>query len=108
MKIRSGFVSNSSSSSFICGIKNFEGRSKRVEIDFLEDQLKDLISGLEYGWADEDEVQKCRDKIALWERIAEERDMYIFDLRFEYGSEDILEDMKRKIPTFEVFKSEDM
>ena len=108
MKIRSGFVSNSSSSSFICGVKNFEGRSKRVEIDFLEDQLKDLINGLEYGWADEDEVQRCRDEIARWERLAEERDMYIFDLRFEYGSEDILADMKRKIPTFEVFKSEDM
>ena len=107
MKIRNGFVSNSSSSSFICGMKNFDGRSKRVEIDFLEDRLKDLISGVKSGWSDEDEVQACKEEIARWEKLAEERDLYIFDLSFEYGSEDILDNMKKKIPTFEVLECDE-
>ena len=108
MKIRSGFVSNSSSSSFICAVKNFEGRTPRVAIDCLKDELKDLLKDLELGWGVQDEIDTCREALANWERIAEERDLYIFDLRLEYGSEETLNQMKRKIPTFEVLDSREM
>ena len=106
MKIRSGFVSNSSSSSFICAVKNFEGREPRVKIDFLNDELNDLLRDFDKSWVDEEDIEACKEKIAKWERLAEERDLYIFDLRLEYGVEDTLRDMKRKIPTFEVLDSE--
>ena len=99
MKIRSGFVSNSSSSSFICAVPyNRKMGEDRVNIDTFKDGLSD---GLKHN--DVDDINYYMKLIEEYEKISKEYNLYIFDLRVDYGDEGIVDQLK-KIPGFSVLK----
>lgn len=101
MKIRTGFVSNSSSSSFICSVSNIEGKplDERVNLGWVNDCLKDAIK-----YDDEDEVMYYQEIINKWKKVAEEENVCIFDVRVEWGTEDVIHGLVGTIPTFKILE----
>ena len=101
MKIRNGFVSNSSSSSFICSIHNFENKplDERVCIDSLNDTIKDAISMNDDEW-----FERLISELNEWKKIAEKENVCIFDIEVEYGTERNIRELEEKIPTFKILE----
>lgn len=100
MKVRSGFVSNSSSSSFICAvpyIKSISG-DERVNIGSFKDGLSDALKS-----NDNEDINYYRKLIDEYEKISKEYNLYIFELKIDYGDEDVIEQLK-KVPGFTVLK----
>lgn len=101
MKVRTGFVSNSSSSSFICSVYNFENKplNERVNISGLNDNINDARR-----MDDEEWLQKLLSELDKWKRVAEEENVYVFDITANYGAEDTIYDMVGRIPTFKILE----
>lgn len=101
MKIRTGFVSNSSSSSFICSVPNYKGASldERVKLEELNDRLSDAIK-----YDEEDEIASYKEELAKWMKYAEENDECVFDLRLEYGFGDTLEKLCDRVPGLKILE----
>lgn len=92
MKVRLGFVSNSSSSSFICSIPYSPAMgAERVRIRFYDDRIRE--GSTEY-------------KVALDEyvKIAEKYNLYIFDLNVDINGEDMIDELSESIPGFKILK----
>ena len=102
MKLRNGFVSNSSSSSFICSISNNKDSwtDDMVKIDFLDDMIYDAKKS---GY--EDDYQKYTEEKNNWITYAKDNNVILFDLFFnEMSGDTIIEELERKIPTFKKIK----
>ena len=101
MKIRNGFVSNSSSSSFICSIHNFENKplEERVRIDSLNDCINDAKSMKDDEW-----LERLISELDEWKNIAEKENVCIFDITVEYGTERNIRALEEKIPTFKILE----
>ena len=102
MKLRNGFVSNSSSSSFICSVSNNKDSwtDDMVKLDFLDDMINDAKNS---GY--EDDYKKYNDEKNNWIAYAKENNVILFDLFFnESVSDSIIEELERKIPTFKKIK----
>jgi hypothetical protein len=101
MKIRDGFVSNSSSSSFICSVHNFDNKPLEERIKLLS--LNDCINDAR-RMDDEEWLQKLLSELDKWKRIAEEENVYVFDITANYGAEDTVYNMVGTIPTFKILE----
>ena len=101
MKIRDGFVSNSSSSSFICSVHNFDNKSleERVKLKSLTDCINDARR-----MDDEEWLQKLPSELDKWKMVAEEENVYVFDITANYGAEDTVYNMVGRIPTFKILE----
>jgi len=96
MKIRSCFVSNSSSSSFICSFPNYDKDSNPMKIQYYYDILD--------CETDEKERQKLLDKVRYWEKYCQDNDCVVFDLNVDYGCDDVLDSLEQKLKGFSVIK----
>ena len=101
MKIRDGFVSNSSSSSFICSVHNFDNKSleERVKLLSLNDCINDARR-----MDDEEWLQELLSELDKWKKLSEEENVYVFDISANYGAEDTVYDMVDRIPTFKILE----
>ena len=101
MKIRDGFVSNSSSSSFICSVHNFDNKSleERVKLFNLTDCINDARR-----MDDEEWLQRLLSELDKWKKLAEEENVYVFDITANYGAEDTIYEMVNRIPTFKILE----
>lgn len=101
MKIRTYFVSNSSSSSFICSVHNFDNKplEERVKLLSLNDCINDARN-----LDDEEWLQNLLTELNKWKRVAEEENVYVFDITANYGAEDTVYEMVGKIPTFKILE----
>lgn len=102
MKVRSGFVSNSSSSSFICSVDNTKDSwtEDMVRLNFLDDQLADAEK---YGY--DDDYERLTNEKKYWISYAKENNVYLFDLFFnDFVTNDFLEELENKIPNFKIVK----
>ena len=101
MKIRDGFVSNSSSSSFICSVHNFDNKHLEERVKLIS--LKDCISDAR-RMDDEEWLQELLSELDKWKKIAEEENVYVFDISANYGAEDTVYNMVDRIPTFKILE----
>ena len=101
MKIRSGFVSNSSSSSFICSVHNFDNKPLEERIKLLS--LNDCINDAR-RMEDEEWLQELLSELDKWKKLAEEENVYVFDISANYGAEDTVYDMVDRIPTVKILE----
>lgn len=101
MKVRTGFVSNSSSSSFICSVYNFDNKPLEERVKLLS--LNDCISDAR-RMDDEEWLQKLLSELDKWKMVAEEENVYVFDITANYGAEDTIYDMVGRIPTFKILE----
>ena len=101
MKVRTGFVSNSSSSSFICSIHNFENKplNERVNISGLNDNINDARR-----MEDEEWLEDLLSELDKWLEIAEKENVCIFDVSSMYGTEDTVLSLEGKIPSFKILE----
>ena len=108
MKIREGFVSNSSSSSFICAVPNTKKtKAAQVEIDLYNDRIKEIKDEIRHADEEEKEdlkyeLDEIQNEIEEFKQLSLDEELTIFDIRLEYGADDILEILERKIPGFRV------
>lgn len=102
MKIRTCFVSNSSSSSFICSVYNFDNKPLEERVKLLS--LNDCINDAKILDDDEEWLQKLLSELDKWKRIAEEENVYVFDITANYGAEDTVYEMVGRIPTFKILE----
>ena len=101
MKIRDGFVSNSSSSSFICSVHNFDNKSLEERVKLL--RLNDCINDAR-RMDDEEWLQELLSELDKWKKLAEEENVYVFDVTANYGAEDVVYDMVDTIPTYKILE----
>ena len=101
MKVRTGFVSNSSSSSFICSVHNFENKplNERVNISGLNDNINDARRMEDKEW-----LEELLSELDKWIEIAEKENVYIFDVSSMYGTEDTVLSLEGKIPSFKILE----
>lgn len=110
MKLRTCFVSNSSSSSFIVSIdrpKDIDEGSSAVKIDYLNEQIKDYEGFLKRNPDDQDFarwLKEYRLKLEKYQAQAKEENAYIFDLDVAYGAEDIIDQLQDILPGFKVLE----
>ena len=109
MKLRTCFVSNSSSSSFIVSMDRPKGidEGSAVKIDYLNEQIKDYEGFLKRNPDDQDFarwLKEYRLKLEAYQNRAKEEHSYIFDIEVEYGAEDIIERLEEVIPSFKVLE----
>lgn len=108
MKIREGFVSNSSSSSFICAVPNIKKtKTAQVNIDCYNDRIKELKDEIRHAEEEEKEdlkyeLEGIQNEIDGFKELSIDEELTIFDINLEYGAGDILEVLERKIPGFRV------
>lgn len=106
MKVRNGFVSNSSSSSFICSVANHKDSwtEDMVRIDFLDDSIADAKKS---GY--DDDYDKFMNEKKSWISYAKENNVYLFDLFFsDFVTDEVLEELENKIPNFKIVKVIDL
>ena len=106
MKVRSGFVSNSSSSSFICSVDNTKDSwtEDMVRLNFLDDSIADAE---EYG--SDDDYERLTNEKKYWISYAKENNVYLFDLFFnDFVPDNFLEELENKIPNFKIVKENEL
>ena len=111
MKIRTCFVSNSSSSSFIVSIDRPKGidEGSAVKIDYLTEQIKDYEGFLKRNPDDPDYarwLKEYRLKLEEYQAQAKEENTYIFDLDLAYGAEDVIDQLEEILPGFKVLEQD--
>ena len=112
MKVRSCFVSNSSSSSFIVSIdrpKDIDD-DHAVRIGILKDQISDYEGFLKSNPNDPDYarwLKEYRLKLEEYQAMAKNEHTYIFDLDVAYGAEDIIDQLEEILPGFKVLERAD-
>lgn len=111
MKLRTCFVSNSSSSSFIVSINRPAGidESGAVRIEILKEQIKEYESILKSNPNDEDYarwLKEYRLKLEEYQAQAKKENSYIFDLDVAYGAEDVIDQLQEILPGFKVLDRE--
>lgn len=103
MKKRTGFVSNSSSSSFICKMPNFENLSEddRVHVDILDEIISDEKFFLKHtDDADPSELRKCESFLEDLKKAAKEKNCVFFDITIDNESYDTFKDIAEKLMTY--------
>lgn len=104
MKIRQCFVSNSSSSSFICSVPNYNNDSDPMKVDYYKDMLSDAIND-----NDNDEILKWKAKIAECQKKCEDEHIIMFDVYGESTTcNDIVYAFERRIPGLEIIEEMEM
>lgn len=111
MKLRTCFVSNSSSSSFIVSIDRPKGidEGSAVKIDYLTEQIKDYEGFLKRNPDDPDYarwLKEYRLKLEEYQAQAKEENTYIFDLDLAYGAEDVIDQLEEILPGFKVLEQD--
>lgn len=109
MKLRTCFVSNSSSSSFIVSIDRPKGieEADAVKIEILKDQIRDYESFLKGSPNDPDYarwLKEYRLKLEEYQAQAKREHSYIFDLDVAYGAEDVIDQLEEILPGFKVLE----
>ena len=104
MKIRSCFVSNSSSSSFICSIPNYCNDTEPMKVNYYKDMLSDAIR-----FDDKDEISKWSNKIEECQKECIDKNIIMFDVVGEsMVCDGIMHSFENKIPGFKIVEEMEM
>ena len=98
MKVRSGFVSNSSSSSFICSIPAMKDSECTAGIMFYDDIIRSIDNT-----PSEYELNIMKE-YETYKELAKKERLYIFDIYVDNDCVEHIESILNRIPNLKVIK----